>query len=72
MCEICQHYICPSACPNAEERTIGVCAYCEDIIYETQPRVRETDGRLFHTECLEELSLPELLAQFNIEVSEEE
>ncbi len=71
MCEICHQYICPNSCPNAEEGAVGVCAYCEDIVYEGQHRIREVGGRLFHAECLEELSVAELLAQFEIEVSEE-
>lgn len=52
-------------------RTLGVCAYCEELISDSEPRLREQDGRLFHAECLESLPLTELLAVFGIEVDEE-
>ena len=72
MCEICHWHTCPPPCPNTEERMLGVCAYCDDVVYDSEPRVRETDGRLFHRECLTALSLSELLAVFGIEADEEE
>ena len=66
MCEICHHTPCPSPCPNAEVAAVGVCAYCEEVIYDHEPRLRGEDGRLYHVECLEELSLPELLDEFGV------
>ena len=72
MCEICHQHTCPSPCPNAETAALGVCAYCEEVIYDSEPRVREQDGRLFHAESLESLPLGELLGVFGVEVEVEE
>lgn len=72
MCDICHQYTCPSACPNAETAAVGVCAYCEEVIYDYEPRLRGQDGRLFHAECLESLPVSELLAVFGIETEVEE
>ncbi len=72
MCTICHANPCPSPCPNADTAPIGVCAYCDELIYDYEPRLREQGGRLYHTECLEALSLPELLEVFDIEAEVEE
>lgn len=72
MCTICHYHTCPPPCPNAETAPVGVCAYCEEIIYDHEPRLREQNGRLYHAECLETLALPELLDVFGIETELEE
>jgi hypothetical protein len=52
---------------------VGVCAYCEEVIYDYEPHLTEEErGRRFHTECLESIALPELLELFDIDVEVEE
>ena len=67
MCEICGMRYCPAACPSYETAAIGVCAYCGEVIYDCEPHMIEAEtGRVFHTECLESVPLPELLALFDV------
>ena len=73
MCEICTSRLCPPPCPNYAARVVGVCAYCEEVIYDYEPHLTEEErGRRFHTECLESIALPELLELFDIDVEVEE
>lgn len=69
MCDICHQRTCPSACPNAPDPFVGVCAICRQRIYSSEPGVI-VDGEAYHTECLEELPLAELLALFEHDVRE--
>ncbi len=71
MCRECYQLRCPSSCPNASAASIGRCACCGDPIGEEEARLRESGGALYHIECLEALSLTELLELFGIDVREE-
>ena len=69
MCDICHHDRCPSACPNARVRVVGVCSICEETIYDYEDALI-VDGEAYHTECLEDLPLLDLLAMFEHDVRE--
>ncbi len=69
MCTECHKLYCPSACPGAAAPSHGQCAYCGEPIREGEAYLRE--GRdLYHADCLESLSLTELLAYFGIDLTE--
>ena len=71
MCRECHHHHCPSSCPNASVSAVGRCALCGEPIGEEEPRLRESGGELYHTECLEALNVIELLELFGVDVREE-
>ncbi len=60
MCDICMQNPCPSACPNAIDRVVGLCAVCKEPIYESEDGLI-VDGETYHIDCLEELDIIDLL-----------
>ncbi|MBQ8396669.1 MAG: hypothetical protein IJX53_00545 [Clostridia bacterium] len=69
MCNLCHHHPCPSACPNAPDPVVGVCAICRQRIYSSEPGVI-VDGEAYHAECLDDLSTREKLELFGHDVAE--
>lgn len=69
MCDICHQTICPSSCPNADDRVIGVCAVCGDEVRRSED-VIIVDGEMCHVDCLEDMPLRELLAFFEHRIDE--
>ena len=68
MCQICHQFICPPSCPNAEYTVhrIGRCARCREDILEGEEAI-SIEGVLYHTECLEDMTLEELLEEIGID-----
>lgn len=54
------HYPCAFGCPNREEEIIFKCKLCNDGII-TNEEYAEINGKKYHLNCLEELSIIELL-----------
>lgn len=48
MCEMCNHDICPSSCPNAKfEDICGECEWCNDSIYASDEYYIDSSGNKF-------------------------
>lgn len=52
-------------CLRAVEKPIYICADCEEGIYEGDTYV-EIDGEYYHTECIEDMDIWEVLELINI------
>ena len=67
ICEICESYVCPSACPNFDGRVvgvgspIGVCLECGGHIYDGDVHFCR-DNKILCAECAEKLIPSELLS----------
>lgn len=67
ICEICESYVCPSACPHFYGRVTGVgepigrCHICGARIYEGDGHFCR-DEKMLCAECAEELIPSELLS----------
>ena len=67
ICEICEKYICPPACPNYAGRvvglgaTVGYCYECGGRIHEEEEHFRFYD-RFLCDQCADELIPSELLS----------
>ena len=69
MCEICHQYVCPPSCPNSNESArerIGRCALCGEDVLDGENAIW-IDDVLYHMECLEDMTVTELLDEFDIE-----
>ena len=71
MCDICHQYNCPSSCPNASDCVIGRCAYCGEAIRDYESTITLEDGRKYHRECLEDMTITDLLDELDIEYESE-
>lgn len=67
ICEICESYVCPPACPHFDGRVTGVgepigrCHICGARIYERDGHFCR-DEKILCAECAEELIPSELLS----------
>lgn len=72
MCDICHRSPCPSSCPNAIDRVMGVCALCGEVIRRSERGII-VDGETYHVDCLEDLfrsSMQDFLALFEHDTAE--
>lgn len=68
MCDICHQLICPQSCPNADytRERIDRCTKCRDDIFDGEDAIL-IEGAPYHTECLEDMTLEELLEELGID-----
>ena len=69
MCDICHQPRCPSSCPNADDRVIGVCAACGDEVRRSEYAII-VDGEMCHVDCLEDMPIRDLLELFEHRIDE--
>lgn len=70
MCENCHTYPHMPGCPNAPEpEVVGTCAWCEENII-TGEAYAEINGKMYHTDCIEDMSAGKLAELFDFEIKE--
>ena len=71
MCDLCYSNPHLPGCPNAPEPKHGYkCSYCGGGIVEGE-YFYDIDGRLYHDDCLDEMSREEILELVGIDKEEE-
>lgn len=69
MCQYCLTSPCPSGCPNFEEPDPEyICDDCHCGIYH-EDEFADINGKRYHLECLEEMSIKKLMALLGVDVS---
>lgn len=70
MCEYCHTYPHMPGCPNAPEpEVVGTCAWCEEDII-TGEAYAEINGKMYHADCIEDMSARKLAELFDFEIKE--
>ncbi len=68
MCQYCLTPQCPSGCPNYEGPDPEyVCDECGEGIYSDDKYV-DIDGNRYHLDCVEDMSITDLLALLGVDV----
>lgn len=72
MCSVCMKNPCHSSCPNAEEPTPILLCECGNGIYSGDRYLEDINGKCHCIECLEEMTVPDILKLAGWELSKVE
>lgn len=68
MCDMCHRIICPSSCPNAEEKRSGMtCFYCNEDILIGEEYLKSQAGNAVHEECFSNMDREDVFRFFEEE-----